>query len=262
MLRRCCGASCAAFLVLVAMALPASSTDVVVFDEAAYGGPIGAFYSGSFGGPPASAAYVSEVTAQSLAGAQLFWALPADDFTPDEIEAMASFLAGGGRIAFLGEWYGFAGPRDASINGAVAALGGHIEIATTYADSGYPHYALRSNGRIVEDAFTAGVDSVVYGLFSPLGLGGSAVALIFGEDGTSVLLAYEPVGAGLLVVMADQNPWDLDPYSAGTDTRVLFTNLLTAPEPAHASVVALGALLLFHRGTRRGRVARPCRRGP
>ena len=41
--------------------------------------------------------------------------------------------------------------------------------------------------------------------------------------------------------MADQSPWDLDPYSAGTDNRVLFTNILT-PEPAFAALAALAAL--------------------
>ena len=180
-----------------------------------------------------------------LAGARLLWAIPADECTTDEIGAMTAFLGGGGRIGFLGEWYGFAGARDASISAALAALGGHVAIQSSHKDDGYPHYAYRSNGKIAEDPFTDLVNSMVYGLFSP------AKALVLGEDGSSVLLAYEPIGSGIVFVMADQSPWDLDPYSSGTDNRTLFTNMLLAPEPVGTGAAALDGLITVGLARRR-----------
>ncbi len=230
--------------VLLTATTSVHATDVFVLKEVDYEGPIGAFYNGSFGGPGGtSATYISgDLSTYSFSGVKLLWALPADDFTPDEISTMASFLSEGGHIGFLGEYYGFATARDNAINAAVDGLGGHIEIATNYADNGYPHYANRSNDHILADAFTEGVNSFVYGLFSPLILSDSATALILGEDKSSILLAYENIGAGTIFVMADQNTWDLDAYSAGTDNRTLFTNILTVPEPASALLLGLGLL--------------------
>jgi hypothetical protein len=122
-----------------------------------------------------------------LAGGKLLWVVPADSFTSTEINALASFLNGGGRIGFLGEWYGFATARDDSINAAIAALGGHISINTNFVDSG-TQYAYRSNGQILSDPFTNNVNSFVYGAFSPLNLSASATALILGQDKNNVLL--------------------------------------------------------------------------
>jgi hypothetical protein len=235
-------------MVLLVSVAPISAAEVLVLDEAGYGGPIGGFYNGSYGGPPSSAAYISgDLSTQDFTGAKLLWALPADDFTVDEMATLSAFLNGGGRIGFLGEWYGVAGARNGSINAAVATLGGHISIDSTYADNGYPHYAYRSNGKILDDPFTVGVNSVVYGLFSPLSLSGGAKALVLGEDGSSVLLAREDIGAGKIFVMADQAPWDLDPYSAGTDTRTLLANILIVPEPATMTLMLAGGLVLIRR---------------
>ena len=191
MLRDAARRRCLVVLALLAVVLPGApawSVDVVVFDEDSYGGPIGGFYSGLYGGPPTTAAYVTEVTDASLAGSRLLWALPANDFTTEELDAMAAFLAGGGRIGFLGEWYGFATARDVSITGAVASLGGHMSIATYFADGSYPFYAYRADGRIADDPFTDGVSSFVYGAFSPLAVAEPAKPLVFGQDGVSVLL--------------------------------------------------------------------------
>jgi hypothetical protein len=214
-------------LMLVLFAPHVYAADVYVLDEDGYGGPIGGFYSGLYGGPGATAAYISgEVTADKLVGGRLLWLIPADSFTLSEISVMASFLNSGGRIGFLGAWYGFATARDDSINAAISSLGGHISINTNFADNGYPHYAYRSNDRILSDPLTNGVDSFVYGPFSPLSLSASAKALVLGEDGSSVVLAYERIGAGTVFVMTSQSAWDLDPFSAGTGNRDLFRNML------------------------------------
>jgi opacity protein-like surface antigen len=142
------------------------AADVYVLDEDAYGGPIGGFYSGLYGGPGSTASYISgELTADNIAGGRLLWLIPADGFTSSEISVMSSFLNSGGRIGFLGAWYGFATARDDSINAAISSLGGHISINTNYVDNGYPHYAYRSNDRILSDPLTNGVDSFVYGIF-------------------------------------------------------------------------------------------------
>jgi hypothetical protein len=205
------------------------AADVYVLDEDNYGGPIGGFYSGLYGGPGSTAAYISgELTADKLVGGRLLWVIPAHNFTPSEISVMASFLNSGGRIGFLGGWYGFFTARDDSINAAIASLGGHISINTNYVDNGYPHYVYRSNDQILSDPLTNTVNLFVYGIFSPLSLSGSAKALVLGQDGSSVLLAYEIIGAGTVFVMSSQSAWDLDYAAAGTDNRALFINMLYA----------------------------------
>jgi len=85
----------------------------------------------------------------------------------------------------------------------------------------------------------------VYGIFSPLSISDSAKALVLGEDGSSIMLAYENIGAGTVFVMGGQSAWDLDTYFAGKDNRTLFTNILTVPEPATLMLLAVGGLGLL-----------------
>jgi hypothetical protein len=227
------------------------ATVVYVLDDAGYGGPIGGFYSGLYGGPGVSTEYISgALNDYSFSGTKLLWVVPGDAFTSDEMSTMETFLSNGGHIGFLGGGYWFAGVRDENINTAVASLGGHITINSNWTDTGYPHSVDRNSGGIVSDPFTEGVNSFVFGPFSPLSLGGSAKSLILGTDGSSIQLATENIGTGTIFVMGGQTAWDLDPFTLGSDNRTLFTNILTIPEPCTLALLALGGLAVSRRHKR------------
>ena len=64
------------------------------------------------------------------------------------------------------------------------------------------------------------------------------------------MLAYENIGAGTIFVMSSQSAWDLDPFSAGTDNRDLFINMLNADMSTSSLYADLGTLGLWkHDGT-------------
>lgn len=62
-----------------------------------------------------------------LSGVNLLWATqPSNNYTAAELNVMSNFLAGGGRIAFMGEHggNGFSVEENNRINAAISALGG------------------------------------------------------------------------------------------------------------------------------------------
>ncbi|OPY89963.1 MAG: hypothetical protein A4E72_00894 [Syntrophus sp. PtaU1.Bin208] len=188
-----------------------------------------------------------------LSGISLLWAVqPADSYSAAEISTMSNFLAGGGRIAFMGEHGNYAPDENARITAAIAALGGHISINVDYPDSGF-HDATRANGQILDHPLTAGVNTYNYACFASLNISGAAQKLMLGTNLSDIMMAYENIGAGSIFVITDQNVWD-NVYSSNNDNKVMFENLLLAethPVPIPAAVWFLGSGLVGLFGLRR-----------
>ncbi|MGR8920472.1 MAG: hypothetical protein ACU85V_12710, partial [Gammaproteobacteria bacterium] len=109
-----------------------------------------------------SAVFSGEVTAAALGEADLLVAiLPEDDFTGDEVNAMAGFLAAGNRIMFLGERDNNPVPND-RINDALLLLGSTLELGGASIDSGFNDIFV-DDGQILANSLTVGVEHVNYG---------------------------------------------------------------------------------------------------
>lgn len=187
-----------------------------------------------------------------LSGTNLLWATqPADDYTAAELNTMANFLAGGGRIAFMGEHGTFAPAQNTRINTALSFLGANILINNVIVDAGFRSASVL-DGQILSHALTAGVNTYEYAAFAPLTIGGSAIALMLGEESylgnPSVMMAYQNIGAGSIFLITDQNVWDNAPTWGGSfDNATMFENLLEAstdptpvPEPSTLALLGLG----------------------
>ena len=184
-----------------------------------------------------------------LTGVNLLWATqPADAYTVDELTTMASFLAGGGRIAFMGEHGSYSPAQNTRINGALTALGSTISINNTILDSGF-RTASVGDGQILAHSLTQGVTFYEYAAFAPLSISGSATALMLGEEpfgpNPSVMMAYQNIGAGSIFLITDQNVWDNMPTWNGNLNGRMFENLLEAstsdvPEPGSLALLGLG----------------------
>jgi len=190
-----------------------------------------------------------------LTGIKLLWAVqPADSYTAAEINTMSTFLANGGRIAFMGEHGQYAPNENARITAAIADLGGHISINTDYPDPGF-HDATVANGQILSHSLTQGVNTYNYACFASLNISGAAEKLMLGSNLSDVMMAYENIGAGSIFLITDQNVWDN--VSASTnDNKVMFENLLLAethtnPVPVPAAIWFLGPGLAGIIGLRR-----------
>jgi len=188
-----------------------------------------------------------------VTGISLLWAVqPADSYSAAEISTMSTFLAGGGRIAFMGEHGSYAPDENARITAAIAALGGHITINTDAPDSGF-HDATVANGQILSHPLTAGVNTYNYACFASLNLSGAAQKLMLGTNLSDIMMAYENIGAGSIFVITDQNVWD-NVYASTNDNKVMFENLLLAqthPVPIPAAAWLLGSGLIGIIGLRR-----------
>lgn len=194
-----------------------------------------------------------------LSGVNLLWATqPADAYTAAELDAMGSFLAGGGRIAFLGEHGLFAPAQNTRINAALLALGSTLSIDNVMQDSGF-RTASVGDGQILAHPLTVGVNSYEYAAFAPLSLGGAAEALMLGENrylgAPSVMMAYQPIGLGSIFLITDQNVWDHSPtWSGRFDNARMFENLLSGnvaartlyavPEPTALALLGIGLVAL------------------
>ena len=197
-----------------------------------------------------------ELTANNLIDVELLWAVqPADSYTNDELDAMATFLGDGGRIAFMGEHGSFAPQENIRINEAIATLGGDISIINQLVDGGFRD-ATRVGGQILDHPLTEGVNTYNYAAFAPLlDISGNAESLMLGSDLNSVMMAYQNIGPGSIFVITDQNVWDNVNLNSN-DNNVMFENLLSGdtgappvdpepvstPEPASLlGLLAVGA---------------------
>jgi len=183
------------------------ASDVRVWGERFGLDPINDFYNSAFVG--ANSSIISgKLNTNNLSGVELLWAVqPADSYDANELATMASFLSGGGRIAFMGEHGGFAPNENARITTAIAELSGHISINVDYPDGGF-HDATVGNGQILAHTLTANVNTYNYACFASLNLSGAAQALMVGTNHSQVMMGYENIGSGSIFLITDQNVWD------------------------------------------------------
>ena len=247
----------ASALVLSALGSTAAQAGVVtVWGERFDLNPINNFYNGLTG--HSSSIATGTLDTVNLSGVNLLWAVqPADAYTAAELTAMANFLSGGGRIAFMGEHGGFAPAENARINAALLALGSTISInANDVLDGGFRSAGVL-DGQILNHPLTTGVSTYQYAAFAPLTISGSAQALMLGEQpfgvNPSIMMAYQNIGPGSIFLITDQNVWDNSPTWGSFDNERMFENLLSgntgAPPvggtvPAPATLGLLGAGLV------------------
>jgi hypothetical protein len=228
---------------------------VTVWGEALSGfslSTINNFYNGLPG--HSSSIATGTLDTVNLSGVNLLWATqPADAYTSAELSTMASFLAGGGRIAFMGEHGTFAPDQNTRINSALSALGSTIIINNVILDSGFRSAGV-GDGQILSHALTTGVNTYEYAAFAPLTISGTAEALMLGEQlfagNPSVMMAYQNIGPGSIFLITDQNVWDNAPTWGSFDNERMFENLLSGdtgappvngvPEPASLALLGIG----------------------
>lgn len=203
------------------------------------GTPINNFYNSLPG--HSSTIITGSLDSNNLTGVGLLWVIqPLLALTPAEINTLSFFLAGGGRIAFMGEHGGgLAVTENNNISAAVTALGGHMTILNNNAtDSGF-HFATRVGGQILDHTLTNGVDTYEYAAFAPLIIiAPPAEKLMLGIDLTSVMMAFENIGPGSIFMITDQNVLN---FTGEVDNDIMFENLLVgitgAPPPVPATPV-------------------------
>ena len=210
------------------------------------------FYNGLTG--HSSSIATGTLDTVNLSGVNLLWATqPSDAYTTDELNTMSGFLSGGGRIAFMGEHGTFAPGENNRINVALSFLGSSISINNVVLDSGFRSASV-GDGQILLHPLTTGVNTYEYAAFAPLTIGGTAVALMLGEDqyggSSSVMMAYQNIGAGSVFLITDQNVWDNAPLWDAFDNERMFENLLSGntgappvngvPEPTTLALLGLG----------------------
>ena len=187
------------------------------------------FYNGLAG--HSSTLAIGTLDTVNLSGVNLLWATqPSDAYTGAELNTMSTFLAGGGRIAFLGEHGTFCAIQNTRINTALNFLGSTISINNVILDSGFRSASV-GDGQILGHPLTAGVNTYEYAAFAPLTISGTAQALMLGEDSylgnPSIMMAFQNIGAGSIFLITDQNVWDNAPTWGGSFNNArMFENLL------------------------------------
>ena len=140
-----------------------------------------------------------------------------------------------------------------------SALGSTISITNDMHDPGF-RTASVGDGQILSHALTTGVSSYEYAAYAPLSISGSAVALMIGEDQTSIMMAYQNIGPGSIFLITDQNVWDNAPtWGNSFNNARMFENLLSGNTGAPsvpdggpglwlgATLIVLGVIRRAHR---------------
>jgi hypothetical protein len=232
----------------------AEASQVRIFGDAPWGlsqTNMDAFYDGLTGG---NSQIIATLDSSNLAGGGLLWLTqPGSAYTASQLTTLQGFLAGGGRIAFMGEHGSIAPTQNDNINAALTFLGATMQIQNLWPDAGF-RTASVVDGQIKSHTLTAGVDSYEYACFAPLIISGSAQILMTGEDDPNqVMMAYQNIGAGSIFLITDQNVWDHETSDwTGFDNGTMFANLLLAdtgappplgvPEPSSVLLASLGLL--------------------
>lgn len=203
-------------------------------------------------GQAVSSNILGGLNSTNLANINLLWLVqPSNNYTSAEIGSLGIFLSNGGRIAFLGEHGTLAPNENNRINTAISSLGGNISINNILVDGRFLNATVQ-NGQILSNPLTQGVNTYNYAAFAPLNISGSAIALMKGQDDPStVMMAYQNIGAGSIFTITDQNVWT-NVNLASNDNKVLFQNLLSAstvptavPEPFTILGTLLGSAAAF-----------------
>lgn len=197
----------------------------------------------------------NNLNTNDLSNVDLLWIVqPARSLKPGEIHALDTYLSAGGRIVFLGEHGYFAPNENARISQAIGELGGNMSITRGAVDGGYH---LTHAGQILSHPLNQDVAAFEYAAFAPIKLGGNAEAVMTGKNASDVMIGYESVGGGSIVLLTDQNVWNRIGSSRNNNVQFM-RNLLTiqsspppqdqfggVPEPASVvcwlAVVCLGA---------------------
>ena len=248
-------ARCAAVAAMLASSGMANAGVVAVWGESPFGvslSGINTFYN-NYGGH-SSSIVSGQLNTIDLSSVDLLWAIqPADAYTGAELSSMASFLASGGRIAFMGEHGGIAQAENLRINDALTFLGSSISIQYNVVLDGGFRTASKLDGQIKTHALTDGVNTYQYAAYAPLTVSGTGEVLMTGEDDpTSVMMAYQNIGPGSIFLITDQNVWDNSgSLWPGFDNEVMFDNLVEGktgappvgggvPEPATWAMMISG----------------------
>jgi len=203
------------------------------------------FYDGLSG--HTSSLIGGDLNSNDLSGVDLLWATqPANDYSSLELSTMSDYLNNGGRIAFMGEHGDYTPSENIRINTALTSLGAELQIENAIKDPGFK-MATADNGQILDHELTSGVNNYEYAAFAPLiDITGDAEALMLGADLSSVMMAYDNIGAGSIFLITDQNVWDRVGDTNNNDNAKMFENLLIAntgaisvPEPAPLALLGL-----------------------
>lgn len=237
---------------IFAFSTTASAGIVNVWGERFSLGVIDSFYDGLAG--HSSSIITGDLDTNDLSSTDLLWAVqPANAYTNAELNSMATYLSNGGRIAFMGEHGSFAPNENNRINTALAFLGSSMSIQNTVEDGGR-RLATRAGGQILNHSLTTGVNTYDYAAYAPLiNVAGTAQQLMLGSNLSSVMMAFDNLGAGSIFLITDQNVWDNVNNTANNDNAIMFENLLVArtrppipsvPEPESIALLGLGLLSL------------------
>lgn len=151
-----------------------------------------AYYDGLPGVTSTNVTPATPIDATLLAGVDLFLAsFPADDYSVSELDAMQSFLSGGGTLFFLADQSFFA-TRNASINAALTALGSGMQI-----ENGTTQNVPTVTNDIDNDLLTQAVASITYQNASFVTGGTSLIRIGSGTNQGRTLVAYESMNAAV-----------------------------------------------------------------